>query len=107
MTGLDQTITAPAELNGPSETLTGRIATNACIFPGDSGGALLNGTGRVVGMLTAGSRGFSLNLTGGSGFAIPISRALAIAGEIECGRKPGLVHIRPELSQNGSYGPSP
>jgi S1-C subfamily serine protease len=53
VTGLGKTITASD--GGSSEQLTGLIETDANVQPGDSGGPLLNASGRVVGMDTAGS----------------------------------------------------
>src|SRR5258708_7251960 len=53
ITALDQTITA-SDGNGPGEQLSGLIESDASISPGDSGGALVNTSGQVVGMITAG-----------------------------------------------------
>src|SRR5439155_20977807 len=42
-----------------SETLNGMIQSDAVIYEGDSGGALVNTSGQVVGMITAGqAQGF-------------------------------------------------
>ena len=58
VTALDQTITA-SEGRSNSETLTGMIQSDAVIYEGDSGGALVNTSGQVVGMITAGqAQGF-------------------------------------------------
>jgi S1-C subfamily serine protease len=75
VTGLGQRITAGGE-GGPPETLTGMIATTAGLRPGDSGGALVDGSGRVVGLNAAATPDAS------SGYAIPIGRALAAAGRV-------------------------
>ena len=53
ITALDQTITASAG-GSKAERLNGMIQTDATIYPGDSGGPLLNAAGQVVGMITAG-----------------------------------------------------
>ena len=55
VTSLNQAITASDEGGGASERLTGMIETNANIQPGDSGGALVNTAGQVVGINTAAS----------------------------------------------------
>jgi len=55
VTGLNQAITASDEGGGNSEHLTGMIETNANIQPGDSGGALANTQGQVIGINTAAS----------------------------------------------------
>src|SRR5258708_1868526 len=53
ITALDQTITA-SEGGSNTETLSGMIQEDAQISPGDSGGALVNTAGQVVGISTAG-----------------------------------------------------
>src|SRR5216683_3060461 len=58
VTAVDQTITA-SEGSGRSEILSGLIQEDASISPGDSGGALVNSSGQVIGMITAGeAQGF-------------------------------------------------
>ena len=100
VTGLGRTITASDEGSGTSEQLSGMIQTNAPIQPGDSGGALVNRAGDIVGMNTAASTGISM--TGFQGqssqgqtqaFAIPISKAERIAGQIGAGQASSTVHI--------------
>ena len=81
VTDLDQTITA-SEGGGSSETLTGMIQSDAVIYEGDSGGALVNTAGQVVGMITAGeAQGFR---SAGSdvGYAIPSNTAISIVNQI-------------------------
>jgi S1-C subfamily serine protease len=93
VTGLNRSITA-ADDTGSSEQLTGLIETNADLQPGDSGGPLLNSAGRVVGMDTAASTGFSFTAFRGSdAFAIPIGKALAIAKQIVAGHSSATVHV--------------
>jgi S1-C subfamily serine protease len=93
VTGLDQSIRAEDESNGTSEQLTGLIQTNCNIQPGDSGGALVNSSGEVVGMDTAASTGFSFQTQGNQGFAIPVNQATTIAGQIQAGKASQTVHI--------------
>ena len=96
VTALNQSITADDESNGTSEQLTGLIQTNANIQPGDSGGALVNASGQVVGVDTAASSSFQFqNSSNDQGFAIPIDQALAIAGQIRSGQASADVHIGP------------
>ena len=89
VTALNQSITASDEGDGTSEQLSGLIETNADIQPGDSGGALVDTSGQVLGIDTAASAGFSFQSNGQSqgtqGFAIPINTALSIARAIEAG----------------------
>jgi S1-C subfamily serine protease len=93
VTALNQSITASDDSNQTSEQLTGLIQTDADIQPGDSGGALVNSSGRVIGIDTAASAGFSFNSQGGQGFAIPINEALGIANQIRSGQATPSVHI--------------
>ena len=93
VTALDQSITAQDESNGTSEKLTGLIQTNANIQPGDSGGALIDSSGQVIGMDTAASTGFSFQTQGNQGFAIPINSAMSIGSQIRAGRASATVHI--------------
>ena len=81
--------------SGNTERLTGLIEMSAQLSPGDSGGPLLDGAGRVIGMDTAGSGHFRGQGFNNDGFAIPIDRALSIAGEIERGHASASVHVGP------------
>lgn len=97
MTALNQSITASDDGDGTSEQLSGLIETNADIQPGDSGGALVNTSGQVLGVDTAASAGFSFQSnnqsSGNQGYAIPINTALALARAIEAGAGSSTVHI--------------
>jgi S1-C subfamily serine protease len=97
VTALNQSITASDQGDGTSEQLRGLIQTNANIQPGDSGGALVNTSGQVIGVDTAASAGYSFQFNGQSGgnqgFAIPINTALAIARSIEAGNGSSTIHI--------------
>src|SRR6476661_6918988 len=70
-----------------SEQLTGLIETNADIQPGDSGGALVNSYGQVIGMNTAASSGTQFQSQSGQAavqaYAIPVDNAETIAKQIE------------------------
>ena len=80
VTALDQTITA-SEGQGSSETLDGMIESDAVIYPGDSGGALVNTSSQVVGMITAGeAQGF--RSASDTGYAITANDAVDIANRI-------------------------
>lgn len=95
VTAVDQAITASDEAAGSAEQLTGLIQVAADIQPGDSGGPLVDTNGRVVGMDTAASEGFRMGTGGGTGFAIPINQAIAIANQIRSGQNTDLVHVGP------------
>ena len=98
VTALNQSITASDEGSGAnSEQLTGLIETNADIQPGDSGGALVNSFGQVIGMNTAASSGTQFQSESGQSavqaYAIPIDNAESIAKQIEGGQDSSTVHI--------------
>ena len=101
ITGLGQSITASDEGAGDAEQLTGMIGHNAPIQPGDSGGPLVSTEGEVIGMDTAASASpasgspsqSSQAQPAAQAFAIPITRATSIAGQIEAGTPSSTVHI--------------
>jgi S1-C subfamily serine protease len=98
VTALNQSITASDEGSGVnSEQLTGLIETNADIQPGDSGGALVNSYGQVIGMNTAASSGAQVQSDSGQSavqaYAIPIDNAETVASQIEAGQGSSSVHI--------------
>jgi S1-C subfamily serine protease len=86
VTALDQTITA-SEGGGVSEQLNGMIESDAMIYEGDSGGALVNSSGQVVGMITAGeTQGF--RSSGSSiGYAVASNSALSVVNRIRAGEQ--------------------
>ncbi len=91
---LNQTIEASDAAGGDVETLTDMIQLTANIEPGDSGGAVIDMYGHVIGMTTAGSSsGVQPVSTTTTGFAIPVGRALSIAQQIEAGNASSTVHI--------------
>lgn len=91
---LGRTITVGDD-SGGSARLRGLIQTDADLQPGDSGGPLLDASGRVIGMNAAASRGFAFRSGGNEGYAIPINKALALAREIESGQGSAAVHVGP------------
>ncbi|HEX3591059.1 MAG TPA: trypsin-like peptidase domain-containing protein [Pseudonocardiaceae bacterium] len=117
VTALNQSITASDDSSGASEQLTGLIQTDANIQSGDSGGALVNSGGQVVGVDTAASSGFQFGGGQGGqgngfgngdqngdgsqgqqqgqhqGFAIPINQAITIAHQIVAGTASNTVHV--------------
>jgi S1-C subfamily serine protease len=77
--GLNQTITATGD--GTSETLNGMLQISGVVEPGDSGGPLIDTSGKVIGMDTASNFGFTA-FSGSEGYAIPIDTAIALAHQI-------------------------
>ncbi len=85
VTALDQTITA-SEGGSSAETLDGMIESNAEISPGDSGGALANSAGQVIGMITAGQATGFRTQTSSVGYAIPSNTTVSVANQILAGQ---------------------
>ena len=96
VTAVNQSITASDEDGSNPETLNGLIQVDAPIVAGDSGGALANTYGNVVGMNTAASSNngdATMSGAGSVGYAIPIKTALTIADKIENGQASTKIHI--------------
>jgi S1-C subfamily serine protease len=94
ITALDQTITASSD-SGSSEQLNGLIQSDATIQPGDSGGALANSAGQVIGMITAGeATGFRQSTTN-VGYAITATNAISVVNEIRAGHASSSIFIGP------------
>ncbi len=94
ITAIDQTITA-SEGSGRSETLNGMLQSDAGISPGDSGGALVNSAGQVIGMITAGeAQGFRTTVSP-IGYAVNTNSALSVVNQIRAGHASADVIIGP------------
>jgi S1-C subfamily serine protease len=94
ITSLARTITVQDDQGGTMR-LRRLIEINANLQPGDSGGPLLDGSGRVVGIDTAASSGYAFRTAGNDGYAIPINRALTLARQIQAGHASAAVHVGP------------
>ncbi len=88
---LNRAIQASDAGSDTTEDLYHMLQTNAEIQQGDSGGALANNAGQVIGMITAANN--SSGQPGTIGFAIPIDSALAIARHIAAGQGSSTVYI--------------
>jgi len=85
ITALDQTITA-SEGGSKSEQLMGMLQSDATIYPGDSGGPIVNSSGQVVGMITAGDvQGFRSSASTVN-YAIPSDTLLSVVNQIRSGK---------------------
>jgi S1-C subfamily serine protease len=73
VTALGQTISNPVSLG---HRISGLIAADNSIVPGESGGPMLNRMGEVVGMNDAYELAGTDRTPTGVGFAVPISAAL-------------------------------
>jgi S1-C subfamily serine protease len=79
---------------GGAARLTGMLGVNATVVPGDSGGPLMNSSGEVIGMDTAGSTGATFRSTNATqAYAIPITKALSVEKKIVAGSSSTRVHI--------------
>ncbi len=93
---LNRSIQASDQGSDSTEDLNHMLQTNAQIKQGDSGGALANNAGQVIGMITAANTSTSSQIgsSGGTlGFAIPVNSALAIANQIASGQRSATVYI--------------
>ena len=93
---LNRSIQASDQGSNTTEDLNHMLQTDAPIQQGDSGGALANNAGQVIGMITAANTSTSSQVgsSGGTlGFAIPINSALAIAKQIASGQPSATVYI--------------
>ena len=95
VTSLNRSISPSDELTGSVERLNGLIEVAANVQPGDSGGPLVNSAGQVIGVDTAASANYRYQSSGGTGYAIPINDAMAIARQIQAGNASETVHIGP------------
>jgi S1-C subfamily serine protease len=94
VTALHRSITVSDESTG-EQRLQDLIKSDASVQPGDSGGPLLNASGRVIGITTAASSGFQFRGASSAGYAIPLNRALAIAKQVKAGRSSSTIHVGP------------
>jgi serine protease Do len=98
VTNLSRSIAAEDELTGSKNNMGGLIESSTNLRAGDSGGALVNSAGQVVGLNAAATINFKVNgesTPGGEGFAIPMNRAMDIANQIRGGAASPAVHIGP------------
>jgi len=93
VTALNQSIVAQDQATGSSEQLNGLFETNAAVVPGDSGGALVNTSARVVGMVCAASEEYQFGSNATQGYAIPIATVHSVASEIVAGQRSIAVHV--------------
>ncbi len=94
LTGFGRTVKAEDTLTGSADELTGLFEFAAPVRAGDSGGPVVDSSGRVVGITTAASVNFRMG-PGGKGFAIPINDAMGVVDQIRAGVRSDSVHIGP------------
>lgn len=89
VTELESSVTTSSYSTTRSETLDGMIEFTADVVSGDSGGALIDDEGEVIGMTTAASSGLATTIA----YAVPIDDALGIVEQILAGDESGTVTI--------------
>ena len=87
---LNQTIDVQQD-DGEVVQLASLVRTSARLVPGDSGGPLIDKSGRVIGIDAAGSA--SVRTASASGYAISINHALILVKQIAALRSSAVVHI--------------
>jgi S1-C subfamily serine protease len=96
---LGEQITATDQTGQSAERLEDMIRIAAPVQPGQSGGAVVNADGQVVGMTTAAATNGRFRLGFGDAadeaYAIPIARALSVVDEIQGGESTDSVHVGP------------
>ncbi|HEX6796816.1 MAG TPA: trypsin-like peptidase domain-containing protein, partial [Ktedonobacterales bacterium] len=74
--------TASEAPSGPASELTGLVQTTATIAPGNSGGALVNMQGQLIGIPTLEETNSETGAASGIGYAIPASRVQYVASQL-------------------------
>ncbi len=87
VSALDRTVEVPGETRASSALLVSAVQTDAAINPGNSGGSMVNCSGQLMGVPTAGatvptSSGESSAGSIGIGFAIPVDLATDVANQL-------------------------
>ncbi|MFD4353897.1 S1C family serine protease [Nocardia sp. NPDC058518] len=96
ITDLDATIVAMNSADLTRKALNGMVEIAAPVMGGQSGGALADASGAVVGVITAAS-GEAARAEGkpANGYAVPIDTAMRIVAQIRSGTPTETVHIGP------------
>jgi S1-C subfamily serine protease len=93
ISALNRSIQASDQGSNTIENLNHMLQTTAQIQQGDSGGALANNAGQVIGMITAANTSAGGQPGSTMGFAIPINTALNIARQIARQQSSSTVYI--------------
>lgn len=96
ISGLNSTIVAVNAADRSRKALTGMVEISAPVVAGQSGGAMADGTGAVVGVITAASGDHDPAATKpANGYAVPIDTAMRVVEQIRSGTPTENVHVGP------------
>ena len=94
VSALDRSISVSDDQGG-IEHLSGLLQMSAAISPGESGGAVVDDAGQVIGMITAAASRGPQQPVSTIGFAIPANAALEVAHQIQSGQASADAYIGP------------
>ncbi|WP_406266979.1 S1C family serine protease [Nocardia sp. NBC_00881] len=96
ITDLDSAIVAVNSVDLSRKPLSGMLEVSAAVTSGQSGGALVDRQGEVVGVIAAASGAATRADTGPpTGYAVPIDTAMRVVRQIRSGLPTDTVHIGP------------
>ncbi|RDI52076.1 S1C family serine protease [Nocardia mexicana] len=95
VTALDASIVARDAADYSRKALTGMVEIAAPVTSGQSGGALADSHGSVVGVITAASGDVAKASGRASGYAVPIDTAMSVVRQIRSGLASDTVHVGP------------
>ncbi|RDI66344.1 S1C family serine protease [Nocardia pseudobrasiliensis] len=95
VTSLSSSIRARDAADLSLKSLTGMIEVAAPVASGQSGGALVDRYGAVIGVITASSGEVAKAAGRASGYAVPIDTAMSVIRQIRSGTPTDTVHVGP------------
>ncbi|PXX65079.1 S1-C subfamily serine protease [Nocardia tenerifensis] len=95
LTDLDSTIVALNAADLSRKPLTGMLEVAAAVSSGQSGGALADRAGAVIGVIAAASGDATRASRAPNGYAVPIDTAMRVVAQIRSGTPTETVHVGP------------
>ena len=90
VSGLNRTIDSPR-----GTSIAGAIQTDAALNPGNSGGPLLDGHGRVIGVNVQVAAGGNTSI----GYAVPVNTLRRVVAQLKAGRAPARAYLGVRIEQ--------